>query len=131
MKLVIISLLVLLSVKCHSQDKWINVGYDSDYNIWEVYKSYVTKSKNEIKIWIKETVMAYTSKEGKLYLKPHLLKLIIVDCYNKKYKIIKSVMKDKDEEFIDEEVAPNSDFIDEIPGGVMEQVDKKICELYN
>jgi len=110
--------------------EWIIIAYSDDGDKWYMKSEYVNKERGNIKIWIKFKSISSTIKK-KIYKNTEDKWLLIVDCDNKKIKILSTVTYSSSGKVIDNETILYPDYDDVIPDTVMERIREKICSHFN
>ena len=109
---------------------WQYAATNTSNDKWYIYKKYLGKENNQIKIWVKLTMDTTTFKK-RLYRKPYELKLLVIDCSNNKFKQLASTLYNSSGLVIDVFDDQYSQFQYVTPESALEAVVERICALYN
>lgn len=139
MKIILVSIIMLLSIKGYCQEKTVWSKSDStwdwvgqvDGSIILIKKNYETKSYGETTIWVK-TFNNPTRVKGKIVKKGTVEKtLYVFDCSKKRMKIIQRVTYDFDGKLLKSVTLDDYEqqWTNTVPETVGEELSRKACEL--
>ncbi len=136
------ALFILLSAlfighKGLAQD-WVYAGSDNEETKYYVKSTYVSKDNYEggIKVWTKkEKKKATVKKNGKTltYLNAKELQLLVIDCGEKKMKIVSTIVYNSQGKVVDSWTLKDyeQEWDDIVPDSMGEAMLDKTCELFN
>lgn len=135
MKLIILISILFIGQKSVCQD-WVSVGTDTEGTKYYTKSTYVSKDGENIKIWTKQELKKTTiKKNGKTltYLNAKELQLLVIDCTEKRIKIISKIVYNSQGNVVDNWTLKDyeQEWVDVVPDSMGEAMLQKICELFN